>query len=98
MRIDRPVECAVAAHPFEKFLPGLAHHRFGRPMDHDNPRALLHERIKLVEFGIQEMPLMTRAEDDDRVRIFQHRRMTWVTHFRKDLSINPKIRILEYLG
>ena len=51
--VDGPIERAIAAHPFEELLPWIAHLRLGGPMNHDHARALLHERIKLFELGIQ---------------------------------------------
>ena len=43
------------------------------------------------------MALMPRAEDDDRRRIGQDRRITRVTHLRKDLGIDTKAGVFQGL-
>ena len=98
VRVHRPVQITESTHPLRKFLPGLSSQRLRRPVNHDQPRPILHERIEFLEMRIQEVPFMTGAEYDNRRCVFENLRVLRITVLRQNDRLDPEIRFVESFG
>ena len=95
MRIDRPIQIAESAHPLRKLSRGHPEPGLGGPVDHDEPRAVLHDLVELGKVRVQEVTLMPRAENDNGGGIFQNTDILRVSVLRQDDRLNAQIRLIE---
>ena len=96
--IDRPVQIAESAHPFEKPITGRALHRLRRPMNHDDTRSLFHESIKFLELGVENVSTVPRAKDHDGGGILQNGGIFRVSHVLQNDRLDRQAGLVQPLG
>ena len=63
-----------------------------------SPRPVFHERIEFLEMRIQQMPIMSGAEDDNGRSAFENLWVFRITIFWQNDRFNPEIRFVESFG
>ena len=59
---------------------------------------VLFERIEFLEMRIQEMPIMSGAEDDNGRSVFENLRILGIAVLWQNDRFNPEIRFVESFG
>ena len=98
MRIDRPIQITKSTHPFEKHLARFPFFSFSGPVNHHHAGTFVHQLVKFVQMGIQQVASMACTEDDDRRRPLQDGLVFWITVIGNHNGVNRQSRAVECFG